>query len=525
MKLSRLIRRMDSLGLVAGPFPEKDPDVGAIHHRSGDVRPGGLFVAVPGFLSDGHDHIVEALDRGAAAVAGQRSVIEKKKILIPGTPLVQTEDSRKALGAISAEFYGDPSKSLKVIGITGTNGKTTTSFILESVLKAAGLNPGVIGTVDCRYMGRTIETRTTTPESADLQRMMAEMLKGGATHVVLEVSSHAVDLSRIFGCRFDAGVFTNLTRDHLDYHKTMDGYWRCKKRFFTDFIAKSGKKDSAAIINRRDPRGRELFRELGEGVGRPRLVSTGFGEGDMVRPLDFEIHSSGISGRAAVPGGSFALESGLAGRHNLENILCAAGAAHALGIPPRAMEEGIRRLKSAPGRLERVENDRGLFIYVDYAHTPDALENVLSTLKNLGTGRLVCVFGCGGDRDVEKRPMMGRISGRLADLSIITSDNPRTEDPDRIMAHVEKGAAQTCPKMYDPGTLKRLGFSEKGRALEPDREKAIRLAIDASRPGDVILIAGKGHEDYQIIGDKKIPFDDKKKVLEAIGGPGAGGGG
>ena len=528
---------MKSAGMT-GHALEKDPDITSIHYRSQDVSPGGLFVAIPGFLADGHDYIEDAARRGASVVVVQKSVLAQKKMVRPESALfIETDDSRKSLAWLAAAFYGHPSKKLTVIGITGTNGKTTTSFIMESIFQEAGGNVGVMGTINSRYMGRILESETTTPESADLQRVMADMVHAGVTHLILEVSSHSIDLQRIAGCHFDVGLFTNLTQDHLDYHKTMDHYRAVKKRFFTGFMEQSEKKRPVAVINRERLVGQEFFDELTQSKNsKLRCLSVGFADENMIRPTGFQIDPRGVSGRIEVlddcfsgegpcrsgaqreglPGKGFDLKSKLPGRHNLENILCAAGAGVALGLSVKTIQKGIEKCESAPGRLEPVENRRGLFIYVDYAHTPDALENVLRALKQLGKGRLICLFGCGGDRDAKKRPMMGRIAGEWSELAIITSDNPRSEDPDQIIKEILEGVKESCPHHYSqaPG---RDDFLEKGHVAEPDRETAIRLAIMAAAPGDQILIAGKGHETYQLIGGKKNPFDDRLKVLEALG--------
>ena len=527
---------MKSAGMT-GHALEKDPDIASIHHRSQDVAPGGLFVAVPGFLADGHDYIEDAARRGASVAVVQKSALEQKKIVRPeGVLFLETDDSRKSLAWLAAAFYGHPSKKLTVIGITGTNGKTTTSFIMESVLREAGLNAGVIGTINARHMGRVLESATTTPESADLQRIMADMVHDGVTHLILEVSSHSIDLQRIAGCHFDVGVFTNLTQDHLDYHKTMDDYRTAKKRFFTRFMEQSEKKRPVAVINRERGTGRDFFDELTRDKNsKIRCLSVGFADENMVRAINAQIDLRGVSAGIEASGGFFSgkgplwngvkpenpnkqvfhFQSRLPGRHNLENILCAAGGAMALGLSAEAIKKGIERCESAPGRLERVENRRGLFIYVDYAHTPDALENVCRAVRRLGEGRLICLFGCGGDRDAKKRPMMGRIAGKWSDLVIVTSDNPRNEDPEQIIQEILAGVKLSLPHAYSLPPS-RDDFRKKGHVAEPDRETAIRAAIRAARPGDQILIAGKGHENHQLIKGEKIPFDDRIKVVEAL---------
>jgi len=486
------------------PGPADDPEIRSIHCRAQEVQPSGLFVAIPGLSVDGHMFIDEAIDRGAAAVVVNRPV--QKNIVT-----IQVQNTRKALAQIAARFYQNPSQKLCMIGITGTNGKTTTAFLIESILAAAGHSVGVIGTIDYRYDGRHYENPVTTPESLDLQRILAEMLRAGVHHVVLEVSSHAIDLDRIHGCLFDIGVFTNLTQDHLDYHGDMERYWACKKKFFTDYLSTGPKKEKAVAVVCADQReGEELLASL----DIPTL-SVGFSKSCRIRPDQIAIDLSGISVRISFPSGSFKLNSALIGAHNVENILCAAGVGLALNIPLDTIRTGIESLTHVPGRLERIANAAERFVYVDYAHTPDALRNVLSALRLISENRIICVFGCGGDRDRSKRPLMGEIAGRICDLSIITSDNPRTEDPVRIIDGIRNGIRLTSAAEFSETEIK-TGFGQKGFVVEPDRSTAIRLGVAASRPGDIILIAGKGHETYQIVGKQKRPFDDRSEVRQAL---------
>ncbi len=507
MKLNRIIGAFEVHRVTAPPAASDDagpdPDIGSLHYRSDAVEPGGLFAAIPGHTVDGYDFIPDALSRGARAV-------------ITGKPftgdavVIETPDVRKALALASARFHGDPSARLCLVGITGTNGKTTVSYLVESILKQAGFQVGVIGTVNCRYGDKTIPNPVTTPESLDLQRILAEMVDAGVTHVVLEASSHALELHRLEGCRFDVGVFTNLSRDHLDFHESMDAYWESKKRLFTEFLAPGpGKKEATAVINRNDPRGAALFDAL-----QIRKISAGRSGDNDIRPEDLELGPAGSTGRVRTLNGGFHFKSLLTGHYNVENILCAAGVGAALGIPADEIKAGIESLTRVPGRLERVGAGAGRLVYVDYAHTPDALENVLKTLNRTISARVICVFGCGGDRDREKRPQMGRIAGRFSNLAVITSDNPRSEPPMSIIEQIRQGAKTAAGRVYSPGELAD-GFAENGCVVEPDREKAIRLGIHAAREGDAVLIAGKGHEDYQVLGDRTISFDDRL-VAEAI---------
>ena len=487
-------------------FLKPDPDITSLHSRAQNVKPGGLFVAIQGFAADGHDYIDQALANGAVAV-----VVQKPLRLSTGVASIEVEDTRRALAALAASFYGHPSEKLVVVGITGTNGKTTTSYLIERIFLQAGYAPGVIGTVNYRYAGETYDNPVTTPESLDLQRILSRMLAAGVTHVILEVSSHALDLHRVDGCWMDVGVFTNLSQDHLDYHKDIETYWRCKKSLFTDILRSGPKqKRAAAVINRNDPKGEELVRIVGlkkitVGDARDNTVQSDISKQDL----------SGIVGRIDTPAGSFDFRSSLVGRYNCENILCAAGVAVALDIPTAAIKAGIENAAVIPGRLEPIPNQGQRFVYVDYAHTPDALRNVLAALTAMAGRRVLCVFGCGGDRDRGKRPQMGKIAAQMCDLAVVTSDNPRSEPPLVIIDQILVGTRQVCRREYSAAELGN-GTPEKGYAVEPDRRKAIRLAIAASNPGDTVLIAGKGHETYQILGGKTIAFDDRTVAAQAL---------
>ncbi|MCP4748953.1 MAG: UDP-N-acetylmuramoyl-L-alanyl-D-glutamate--2,6-diaminopimelate ligase [Desulfobacteraceae bacterium] len=482
-----------------------DLDISSVHYRAQDVTPGGLFVAVKGFCADGHDFVQEAVKRGAIAVVCERRVkIDVCQLLV--------DDSRKALAHISAAYYQHPSIELKLIGITGTNGKTTVSYLIESILQSAGINCGVIGTINYRYGGQIFENSVTTPESLDLQRILADMHAAGVTHVVMEVSSHALDLHRVQGCVFDIGVFTNLTQDHLDYHKDMASYWNCKKLLFTDFLPDACKlKRPKAVINGNDPKGMELGAQI-----KIPFLYTGLNTPDCVRAEEARFDLNGITCSIATASANIQIRSQLTGKHNLENILNAVGAGACLDLPLEYIRTGIEALANVPGRLERITNSGRRFVYVDYAHTPDALENVLSALRALTRDRIFCVFGCGGDRDKNKRSQMGAIAARLSDLTVVTSDNPRTEQPGQIINGILEGVRNSENKVYTGSELLRNGFNGKGYAVEIDRRKAIRLSVNTSRPGDTILIAGKGHEPYQIIGRKKYPFDDRFEAEQAL---------
>ncbi len=499
MKLSELIKAIpiERIGGADGAYP----DIGSIHYRAQDVRQRGLFVAISGQTADGHDFIDLALSRGAVAVMVEKPV-EKDAVVIT------VENTRKALSAVAASFYDNPSEKLCVIGITGTNGKTTTSYLIESILIKAGCRVGVVGTVNYRYNGKIFDNPVTTPESLDLQRILADMVTAGVTHAVIEVSSHAIDLSRIADCFIDIGVFTNLSQDHLDFHGDMDAYWQSKRRLFTQHL--SQKPNTAAVINCDDEKGKALF----EGLSGPRF---GYGHAAhcRIRPTHIRQDLKGIVATIQTPSGTFHFHSPLVGAHNLENILGATGVGLALSVSLEIIRDGIEAVAAIPGRLERIPNRIERFVFVDYAHTPDALENVLTALRAVTQKRMICIFGCGGDRDRRKRPQMGEIAGRLSDLAIVTSDNPRTETPAAIIEQIRHGVVRTSPRVYGRADLQE-GFTHRGYVTEPDRRSAIELGILVSSPGDAILIAGKGHETYQIIGRETIPFDDRMVAETAL---------
>jgi UDP-N-acetylmuramyl-tripeptide synthetase len=505
MKLSPLLKavpvvRLDGL---------RDVVIQSIHYDSRTVTPGGLFVAIQGYRLDGHAYIEEAIEKGAVAIMTEHELSTQ-----PSVSVVQVENARIALAAMASAFYGEPHRELRMIGITGTNGKTTTAYLIESILNEAGLEAGVIGTINYRFGGQSFANPVTTPESLDLMRLLRQMADSGSTHVVLEVSSHGLDLQRVAYCEFDVGVFTNLSRDHLDYHQDMETYWRCKKELCIGRLGVGSKRGHAtAVINWDDPRGKELFDE----VPVPCL-RVGFAAGCEIRAQDVNLRTDSASGSVQTPQGAFGFTSPLVGTHNVYNILTATGVAVALGLPLETIQKGIEALEGVPGRLEAVPNDLGLFVFVDYAHTPDALENVLHVLRGLTPGRLITVFGCGGDRDREKRPMMGDAAGRLSDLAVLTSDNPRTESPEAILADIVEGTAAAQSHQYDPHELKK-GFEVPGYVTVSDRKTAIALGLGAARAGDTVVIAGKGHETYQILGETTVGFDDRveaRAVLEKL---------
>lgn len=488
VKLDELLESLKS-------HPNARAEVLAVTSDSRAVGPGTLFVAVKGGASDGHDFIEAARKSGAIAVVGERA---------PADSIVA--DSREELARLASAFHGHPSRSMLVVGVTGTSGKTTTTYLIESILKAAGHRVGVIGTVNFRFGEKVLLSTHTTPGAVELQQLLAEMKAMGATAVVMEVSSHALKQRRVAAVAFDGMVFTNLSPEHLDFHPDMADYFESKALLFTEYAEASARmgKNPTGAVNLDDTYGEKLLLRL-RASGSPRTISFGLSPEADLSCAEIRINLSGINGKA----GGIEIRSGLTGRFNAENILGAAAACKAVGIADEAVQHGIESLKSVPGRLERVENTQGMNVLVDYAHKPDALEKVLKTLVGVkGSDRLFTVFGCGGDRDRTKRPVMGKIAVTHSNHVIVTSDNPRTENPEAIIREILVG------------TQGAANFS-----VEPDRKKAIRAAIGMARPGDIVLIAGKGHEDYQIIADpaapggtRKIHFDDREVAAEAIAG-------
>ncbi len=508
MELKRLLEGVE-VKKIAG---EARKEIKGIAYHSKQVGRDFLFAAIRGVETDGHQFVDEAIGRGAAVLVleREREVSHQTMVLVP--------DSRRALAKISSNFYGDPSSRVRLIGITGTNGKTTTTYLLESIFKKAGWNAGVIGTINYRFGQKTMPAPNTTPESLDLQKILREMVQEGTSHVMMEVSSHGLDLDRVFGCQFDGVVFTNLTSEHLDYHKTLEQYFESKKKLFSDYLVNSRKERRFAVTNHDDPRGEEMVKRIDLPVLRYGLTPSCDVTADRVTS-SFE----GLSCRIKTPKGDLSVRSKLAGDFNLYNILAAVAVGTAMEIPLETLKEGVEALEGVSGRFERVENKKGIRVIIDYAHTHDALERVLLGLKNIledggtqNSGKMITVFGCGGDRDRTKRPLMGEVAGRYSDLAILTSDNPRTEDPLAIMEEVEKGLKSLRLKEWDQDEIK-LWRSRRGFLKISDRREAIRTAIRLALPTDTVLIAGKGHEDYQIVGKKKFPFDDRieaKKALE-----------
>ena len=462
-----------------------DLDVLDIAYSSKDVRPGALFAALKGAKNDGMSFVGEAEARGAVAVLSEWPRPASVRL-----PWIRSADAREAMALAAANLHGHPSMKLKVVGITGTKGKTTTTYILEEVLRAAGAAPAVIGTIDYRGPRFRVQAPHTTPESPDLQRMLAEMAAAGASHCLMEVSSHALEQKRVWGVSFDVAVFTNLSGEHLDYHRTMEGYFEAKKKLF--FL---NHKRIASVVNMDDPWGQKLVAEL-----PMRTVTYGLEPAAIVRAAGHRLSDEGIETRLAYPGGQMTLASPLVGLHNLYNVLAAAATALALGIAPADIAMGVASLRGVPGRFERVPNSLGIHVIVDYAHTDNALMHLLRTVRDLRPGRVLLVFGAGGNRDVAKRERMGDVAAHLADWTVLTSDNPRSEDPRAIVADIEKGFARHGSKSYE---------------VVLDREEAIRTALSLARKGDYVLVAGKGHEDHQVFADRTVHFSDVE-VLESL---------
>ena len=473
-----------------------DLEVTSIAYDSRTVKPGALFVALKGHAQDGHHFIKDAVSKGAVAVVSElppASFAGQQPDRIAAG--IQVPDSRQALSRLAVTFFDSPFKKMNLIGITGTNGKTTTAYLLESILAAAGKRPGVIGTINYRFPGHVWEAPVTTPESLDLMRIMRNMADSGVTDVVMEVSSHSLDQGRVRDCPFRVAIFTNISRDHLDYHKSMEAYFHAKALLFRSLPGKGAGNPADAVINLDDPGGQELIN-----LTHARVMTYGLGKECHVRAENISVSRAGLTARLITPEGEAEIHSALIGGFDIYNIMAAAGGALSIGIDIGSICSGITQLKGVPGRMELVKNRRGLAVVVDYAHTPDALLKALNGVRLLTGGRVLTVFGCGGDRDRGKRSEMGRVAGLESDVVFITSDNPRTEDPAAIADQIEAGVIESGIKDY---------------ILDLDRENAIRRAVKTARNGDLVLIAGKGHEDYQIIGKERRVFDDRVVAAEA----------
>jgi UDP-N-acetylmuramoyl-L-alanyl-D-glutamate--2,6-diaminopimelate ligase len=492
MQLAELLRAVPGAA-AAGPT---GVDIRGISHDSREVKPGDLFVCLVGEKSDGHRFVADAIARGAVALAVQADHADS----VPSSaPRLVIGDTRLALPSLSANLFGHPSRAMKVVGVTGTNGKTTTTFLTAAILRQAGLNAGTIGTLGAFLGDDRLPSEHTTPEADQLQELLAQMRSRGADAVVMEASSHALAQYRTDAIDFDAAAFTNLTQDHLDYHGDMETYFRSKLRLFTDYPAASSK-HFVASVNVDDEYGRRIAAE-----SKGRVLTYGIDNSADIRAESVKTGPSDVRFRAHTPSRSFDVALNLGGAFQAYNALAAIGVGIGLGIAPEVIAAGLASLPNVPGRFESVPTGRGFHVVVDYAHTPDGLENLISSAKRLNPARILLVFGCGGNRDRTKRPIMGRMAATQTDVAIVTSDNPRREDPYAIIEEILTG-------MHD---------ATAHVAVEPDRRAAIEKAIVQARHGDIVLIAGKGHEDYQLVGDQVLPFDDRQVAREILGTVGA----
>ncbi len=461
--------------------------VTGVTHDSRRIRAGNIFVGIRGEKTDGSRFFKDAVRSGAAALAAEEQVEQ-----IAGVATLKVRDARRFLAQAARAFYLDPSSRLMLVGITGTNGKTTTSFLLDAIYRQAGLHSCLAGTTGMKIGNEWRPTDRTTPEAPELMLFLHEAAIVGCTHGVMEVSSHALALKRVLGIRCAAGVFTNLTPDHLDFHRDMESYYQAKKLLFSP---EGENRVATAVVNADDPYGRRLSSEISCPVLR-----YGFDASADVRMLDCRFGSQGTDFAIGSPKGEFRLHSPLVGRPNASNVLAAVAAALSLGLGEGAIAPGIESLQGVAGRMERVDAGQPHLVIVDYAHTPDALETLLETMRALPHGKLITVFGCGGDRDRSKRPVMGEIAARLSDRVIATSDNPRSEAPLSILSEIEPGLRKG-PARYE---------------IVPDRREAIAAALAGADPGDAVVIAGKGHETCQVVGTRVLPFDDRSVARELI---------
>ena len=504
MKLRELVAGVGTQGPLANP----EEQISSVVYDSRQAAAGSLFVAIQGEKADGNRFIASAVERGAAAIVsempppisnGDSRTAKTAQAGLANVAWLQVPDARKALATIAANFFGHPTDKLMLVGITGTNGKTTTSFLLDSIIRAAGFRSGLFGTIEYRTPLETYPAKTTTPESLELHRFFSEIVRAGGTYAVLESSSHALALDRLWGCHFAAAIFTNLTRDHLDFHSTMDNYFAAKRRLFEGTGAG---RPLHGIVNVDDPYGPQL-RGLAE-----RTITYGVSSGAQVTAKKFPLALRGLDFTAETPAGKIAVRSQLVGRNNVYNILAAVAASVVLGVPREAIEAGLSALDAVPGRFERIDLGQPFMVIVDYAHTDDALQKLLETARELHpTGRMITLFGCGGERDRSKRPLMGEAAGRLSDVVVLSSDNPRSEDPLKIINDASVGLQRTSTKVL----------------VEPDRERAVELALEQARPGDIVLLAGKGHETTQVLKDHTIEFDDREVARRILRQRGYGG--
>jgi UDP-N-acetylmuramoyl-L-alanyl-D-glutamate--2,6-diaminopimelate ligase len=486
MELEQLISELQD-PIVTGSL---DRRINSLCYDSRDAGLGSLFVAIRGNVVDGHSFIEQAIDRGAVAIVAEEPGLTQR------VTHVQVSDSRDALARLAAVFHSNPSKRLRMIGVTGTNGKTTTTYLIKHLLERASQRTGLIGTVSYEIGERVLPASRTTPESLDLQSILAQCVDAGCANVVMEVSSHALELERVDGISFLVAIFTNLTQDHLDFHRGMKEYFEAKAKLFASLRGGEGK-HRTAVINVDDAYGQQLVARLSRDLP---IITYGMGARADFRASNFKIESTGTSYQLDAKGKSFLIRVPLIGRFNIYNSLAALATVQALGLDLRPAVLALARAPQVPGRLEAVPAKRQFQIFVDYAHTEDALLNVIKTCRDLNPNRLIVVFGCGGNRDKGKRPLMGAVADHSADYSIITSDNPRKEDPAQIIRDIE------------------TGFRSKRFESIIDRREAITRAIQLAQPRDILLIAGKGHEKYQEFADRTIPFDDIEVASRALEG-------
>ena len=484
-KLSALFEGVDT----SVPAGVGEQEIRQVACDSRKVQPRALFFALHGAKADGNAFLRDAVSRGAVAIASEDAA---PAAMPPSVAWIRVREARKALAIAAANFFGHPAKALQLVAVTGTNGKTTTTSLIDAIIKASGAKTGLFGTIAYHTPLGDYPAPNTTPESVDLQGFLAEIRDAGGRFAVLEASSHSLAMDRLWGCQFAVAVFTNLTREHMDYHKTFEDYFAAKLRLFEGTGA--GAPDSA-VINTDDEYGSRLA-----GLAK-NAVSYGLQPGAQLTTKKFQLTFSGLAFAAQTPNGKIEIESPLVGRINVYNILAAIGAAQALGLSNEVIASGVRNLKSVSGRFQPIAMGQPFLVVVDYAHTDDALENLIRTARELNPkGRIITLFGCGGEKDRTKRPVMGEVAGRLSDLTILSSDNPKSEDPLKIISDIVVGLQKTNGKYI----------------IEPDREKAIGLAIDEARAGDILLLAGKGHENYQILGDRTLEFDDREVARKAL---------
>lgn len=517
MQLEQLLQGMATMQVKG----ERTVEVNDVVYDSRRVASGNLFVCIRGVKTDGAKFIRDAIKAGATAIVGEDAAPTD---LPPKVTYVQVNDARVALSHLSNRFYQDPTRHMTLIGITGTNGKTTLSYLLESILSEHRKNCGVIGTVNYRYGGKQLKADRTTPESVDLFKLLQEMRQHGVSHAVMEVSSHALDLKRVNDCKFDIALLTNITQDHLDFHTTMANYVKAKAKLFA--LMEQGEKRGVAVINGDDPYSGAILETVRK-RGKLKLLTFGLSQTCDYRIRDVAFTHDGFTAQLLTPESDktngVTIKANLPGRHNLANCLAAVAAARALQIDWNTIQRGIAALKNVPGRLECIATDRGVTAYIDYAHTEDALRNVLQALQTIrtegqgGRGKIFTLFGCGGDRDRTKRPRMGDAAASLSDRVIVTSDNPRSEEPLRIIDEITAAPALKTLLQTPEAFLRRREERQPLATVMPDRREAIRLALEAADNGDLILIAGKGHEDYQEIKGVMHHFSDREATLQQMG--------